>query len=259
MKIKLLIVIWTFSLLANAIAAHCSQEKKGFEEGMSYFKEAHYLLASQLFSQLRIYGDESCGYSYDAAYFQSAAYLELEDVRAFEISMQRLQTYSASGPQNDRLRLLRAYAYKTPELTNVDSDLKRRWNLWLKREETKLSDLGSPELNRSHELYVQTKTTKRPWIAGTLSAILPGAGQAYVGSYQAAALSFMFNALLLGATLEFNRKDMDFAAATSGVMFSMTYLGNIASAVKGASQINEAASEGHEVVLRQGLLPELQF
>jgi hypothetical protein len=50
--------------------------------------------------------------------------------------------------------------------------------------------------------YRTARHTKRPWLAGILSAALPGAGQAYAGSWQAALVSFVLNGALVGATAE---------------------------------------------------------
>ncbi|HXH31558.1 MAG TPA: hypothetical protein VNJ01_12140 [Bacteriovoracaceae bacterium] len=259
MKIKLLIALLIFNSFQGLQAKDCGQEKQGFEEGISYFNSENFLLSSQVFSSVRIFGDADCEYAFEAAYFQTASFLKLQDLKAFELSMVTAAGKAKTEEQRERTKLLRAFAYDSPELTGVNLDLSRRWASWDQRKNLDLSDLGTVELAEIHHKYATAAHTKKPWLAGTLSAVLPGAGQAYVGAYQSAVLAFAFNALLLGATIEFSRRDLDFAAATSGLAFSMTYLGNIASAVKGANSVNQSRSSGWEEALRRGLLPELRF
>lgn len=96
-------------------------------------------------------------------------------------------------------------------------------------------------------------------IAGLASAVVPGAGQAYTGHWQTAALSLFVNALFLGTTFEFIRHEQPWAAAASGTVFSVVYLGNVVSAVQGAKASNAQSRSDAERVLKAGLLPELSF
>jgi TM2 domain-containing membrane protein YozV len=259
MKIKLLIVLFFISFSSIAAKDSCRYQEKVFQEGYEYFSNGHYLLASQLFSQSRLQADPDCERTFKAGYFQSASFLLLQDVKAFDISLGVLVREVKSPSEKEQIHLLRAYAYDIPNLPDSNSDLQRRWGLWRSRKKTDLKDFNSPELNKIHEDYIVAINTKSPVVAGVLSAILPGAGQMYIGAYQSAALALIFNGLLLGTTLEFSRKNMDVAALTSGTLFSMTYLGNILSATKGASQLNTSNAYPYERDLRRGLLPELEF
>ncbi|AZZ36993.1 hypothetical protein CIK05_09370 [Bdellovibrio sp. qaytius] len=80
---------------------------------------------------------------------------------------------------------------------------------------------------------------KSPTVAGTLSAFIPGAGQAYTGSWQSGAMAFVLNALFLSATLDLVDHDLHAAALASGVVFSITYLGNILNAAESARVYNQ--------------------
>lgn len=101
---------------------------------------------------------------------------------------------------------------------------------------------GTQEMQRV-DSFQQWKETlpnqKSPALAGTLSAILPGAGQAYTGSWQSGAMAFVLNALFLSATLELQDKDLHATALASGVVFSITYLGNILNAAESARIYNQ--------------------
>ena len=80
---------------------------------------------------------------------------------------------------------------------------------------------------------------KSPGLAAGLSALLPGAGQAYTGSWQSGAMAFVLNALFLSATLELADHDLHAASLASGVVFSITYLGNILNAAESARLYNQ--------------------
>jgi hypothetical protein len=100
---------------------------------------------------------------------------------------------------------------------------------------------------------------KKPWVAATLSGIIPGAGQVYNGNYQSAAISFIFNALLLFSTIEFHQHDLDWPAATSGFLFSMTYVGNIISSGRDAKSYNNLVNTQRNEYLKKELMPELSL
>jgi len=84
---------------------------------------------------------------------------------------------------------------------------------------------------------------KSPAIAGGLSAVLPGAGQVYVGRYADAAVAFFLNGLFIGATAESFRT----GNATTGAVFlffeSGWYLGNIYNAISSAHKFNRRSEE----------------
>lgn len=80
---------------------------------------------------------------------------------------------------------------------------------------------------------------KSAGLAAGMSALLPGAGQAYTGSWQSGAMAFVLNALFLSATLELADHDLHAASLASGVVFSITYLGNILNAAESARLYNQ--------------------
>jgi hypothetical protein len=100
---------------------------------------------------------------------------------------------------------------------------------------------------------------KKPWLAAIMSGIIPGSGQVYNGNFQSAADSFIFNSLLLFTTVEFYNKGYDWPAATSGLLFSMTYAGNIISSGRDAQQINRNMNTLRNQELKSQFLPELSF
>lgn len=100
---------------------------------------------------------------------------------------------------------------------------------------------------------------KTPWVAGTLSALVPGAGQVYNGNYQSAAFSFVLNALFLASTVEFSREGLEAPALASGMVFSVTYLGNIIGSVQASRALNENAARAESQNHKTQIFPELSF
>jgi len=91
---------------------------------------------------------------------------------------------------------------------------------------------------------------KSPALAGTLSALVPGAGQLYVGRTRDAAAAFLLNALFVWAAVEaFDRGNN----VTGGILLAFEagwYSGNIFNAVGGARKFNRR--------IRQEYLDDLQ-
>jgi hypothetical protein len=98
--------------------------------------------------------------------------------------------------------------------------------------------------------------TRRPWLAASLSVVLPGAGQAYAGSWQGAAVAFVLNAALIGACAELAVHKLYVTAGAAGLAASFFYAGNIMNAADLARRRNEMASAPARLELEHLLLPE---
>lgn len=84
---------------------------------------------------------------------------------------------------------------------------------------------------------------KSPALAAGLSAVLPGAGQLYVGRPSDAAVSFVLNGLFIWATVEAFRHDNN---VTGGILLffeSGWYLGNVYNASSSAHKYNRRAEQ----------------
>jgi hypothetical protein len=106
------------------------------------------------------------------------------------------------------------------------------------------------------ETYRRARRTKRPWLAGLLSAVVPGAGQAYAGSWSAAGVSLLLNGVFIGATVELATRRLFLPAAATGLAASFFYTGNIVNAVDLADKRNERASAAPYLDLERRLVPE---
>lgn len=84
---------------------------------------------------------------------------------------------------------------------------------------------------------------KSPLLAGTLSAILPGAGQAYVGHWSDALLAFGLNAAFFWGTYEAFERD---EAVLGGFLLALDatwYFGNVYNAANGARRFNQSGQK----------------
>jgi hypothetical protein len=98
---------------------------------------------------------------------------------------------------------------------------------------------------------------KSPAAAGILSALIPGAGQIYAGSFEAAAVTFALNALFIGATVELALDKHYATAAAAGTAASFFYVGGIVNAVDLARRRNDVAQQPYADRLEELLVPEL--
>jgi TM2 domain-containing membrane protein YozV len=94
---------------------------------------------------------------------------------------------------------------------------------------------------------------KSPLIAGSLSAILPGAGQFYTGRWRQGILSFLLNgAFILGAIEAFD--DEDYAVGGILLFFEIGwYGGNVYNALNNAYKYNERIKHDYKKQMRSRL------
>jgi TolA-binding protein len=89
------------------------------------------------------------------------------------------------------------------------------------------------EIRRYEEL-----PTRSPGLAAGLSAVLPGAGQLYIERPRDAAISFLFNAALIGAAVAAFHNDEEVLGGGICVVEAGWYVGNIYNAASGAHKFN---------------------
>jgi tetratricopeptide (TPR) repeat protein len=127
-----------------------------------------------------------------------------------------------------------------------DSPSKAKDHFSLMPEQQK--DLLLRDLNAYQEL-----PQKSPFLAGALSAVLPGSGQLYTGRLRQAALSFLLNgAFILGAIEAFHNEN--YAVGSIFLFFEIGwYGGNIYNAVNNAHKFNVRAKHDFKQQMRSRL------
>ena len=82
---------------------------------------------------------------------------------------------------------------------------------------------------------------RSPWLAGTMSAILPGSGQVYCGRYQEGIWAFVMCGVFAAATYESFNQDFEWVGAAAALTGLSWYSGNIYGAVNAAHKHNRRA------------------
>ncbi|MES2801260.1 MAG: hypothetical protein V4654_02110 [Bdellovibrionota bacterium] len=231
----LLIGFFTQSLLANTPKnLFCKSSSLALDSGRELYARKQYLLSLQEFSMAQKF---DCAENLEAAqwgYLLAATELGERDEMFYLSHKVYPQKFSLSNQQ--KLKLYQSYYFPKAD--------------------------GTTEARRV-EAYNEWKETlpqkKSPALAGTMSAFLPGAGQAYTGSWQSGAMAFVINALFLSATLELADHDLHAASLASGVVFSITYLGNILNAAESARIYNQNLNAPSVEAEKAKRFPELML
>jgi hypothetical protein len=100
---------------------------------------------------------------------------------------------------------------------------------------------------------------QRPWLAGVLSAVLPGAGQVYNGRLVDAGLAFVLTgASVAGTVVLLARQQPDWGFGIPlGLLALVFYSGNIVNAVGDAFRLNEQTSAAFAKKLEREAWPKL--
>jgi hypothetical protein len=204
-----------------------------FTQGQDYFESGQYLLSTQQLSMVSLLACEQ-DLKNQARLKWGQALFELEE-RAEGLKV--LEGIKKGEPLYRESQIVKAW-YNKDFVSSLEKEGQSRFDDYNKR------------IDRLSKF-------KNPLVAGSLSAVLPGAGQFYNGHYQSAALAFLLNALFLATTLEFEREGLGAAALTSGVLFSVVYVGNIFGAAHGSKGINQNRNRKAEQRIRTEMFPEL--
>lgn len=226
-----------FVILFSAVSsfATCKSSPNFFLEGKNYYDQQQYLLSSIQFKMASLFACDDTQKA-DSLFSYALAMNRLGEKSEVLKTLNELPATTAPEASS------KANLFKYLELnmnTPLSEDQKKRVALWE---------------HRSFEI----ENRKSPALAGALSAIIPGAGQAYVGAWQSAAYSFLINALFLSAALELQNKDLHASALTAGVVFSVTYIGGIISAAQSAKTYNTNQTSQLDAKMYQELFPELR-
>lgn len=213
-----------------------------FQIAYSYFKGEKFNLAIEKFRVLaQDYPEEELGrrslFLVGEAYYQKHDYAE-----AAETFTRFIDSYPGA-PAVDEARMKLGWSYL------------RQGNWQEAAEEFQKVPAGSGLRPQAEELAAAARSypdipKKSPALAGGLSAVLPGAGQLYVGRLNDAAASFLLNGAFIWATAESFRHHN---TATGGILLffeSGWYVGNIYNAVSSAHKYNRRSEQqlmdGHQ-------------
>jgi len=210
-------------------------KKAQYQIAMSYYKGEKYNQALQRFRDLTDkYPSDEIGrkslYMLAETYYQKKDYDQASDV------FEKFLTSYPGDPQADAARIKKGWCYL------------RQGNWQEASEEFQKLPPDSPLHAQGAGLADESKKypgieTKSPYLAGGLSAVLPGAGQLYVGRKTDAAAAFLLNGAFIWATAESYHKR---SYVTAGILLffeSGWYLGNIYNAASSAHKYNRQAED----------------
>jgi tetratricopeptide (TPR) repeat protein len=113
------------------------------------------------------------------------------------------------------------------------------------------AEAAGPDLAAAHRALPR----KHPAAAGTLAAVLPGAGHLYADRPRDATVSFLLNAAFLWGTYEAVRREQWALAGVLGLFELGWYSGNVVSAVNAAHKWNRREEGRFFRSREEGLLP----
>lgn len=230
-KFLLLVVILS---LQNQAWAQCQSSDLALENAKGLFQRGQYLLAHQEFSIAEKF---NCAKNIDASLWgQLLSVTQLGEHDEMFYRSHDVYPNKFSPTYQEKLKVYKHYYFPK----NDGSDIAKR-------------------VEAFSEWKENLPKAKSPALAGTMSAILPGSGQVYTGAWQSGIMAFVLNALFLSTTLELEDKDLHSTALASGVLFSITYLGNILNAAESARVYNRNSSASQIELEKKRQFPELEL
>jgi TolA-binding protein len=210
-------------------------EKAAFRIGESYFKAARWQEALLEFSRfLEKYPQSPM--RYDAEFHKGLSERYLKQYDTALSTFEELTKENKASTYHDaaiyQIALIRLDKREWQLAKNTFSRIQKDSNLFPS------ANVMSSGLSRINEL-----PQKSPGIAGTLAAILPGAGHLYTERPKDAIVSFILNGSFIWAAAELMSND-NYAAGTVVALIELAwYSGNIYSAYNSAHKYNKSAQD----------------
>lgn len=200
--------------------------------GMAHFRGGDYQRAIDYFSRVRA--------SYNPDHFSAAAYHEglcyerLNQPAKAQDAFARAVAFDASSAAAHEALLGKALGQiRQGQLAAGHADLERFLELY--PEEPRAGSVAEALESIDAQAAAPRKS---PLLAGTLSAVVPGSGQAYAGRYRDGLAALLVNGLFItGTVVAIDQENYAVAALIGGVGIPF-YLGNIYSAANAANKWN---------------------
>jgi TolA-binding protein len=204
-------------------------ERAALMIGHSYFKLERWSKAVSSFGEFIEKYQESPNIA-EAYYFKGAGERRLKRYDDALLSLEWIEK-SDSEEYRDRAVLERALVY-------VDKDNWERAQALFSTVHEDSDYFDSARIFSMSLDNVANIPQKSPTVAGTLAALIPGAGHLYTERYRDALVAFLLNAAFIGAAYEFF-DDENYSAGIIASVFELGwYAGNIYSAVGSAHKFN---------------------
>ena len=203
---------------------------------MAYYQGKDYESAANSFAKVRKTYAQS--HFSSAAFYEGQCYRRLNRHDAAALAFRRSQLFDEKHQAAANSQLgLSLNAFEQGDVSDCRAEL----NSFLINYP---EDERIPEVNESLMLLDEYAAIppKSPFLAGTLSALLPGSGQVYATRYKDGAMAFIVNALFIsGTVVALNNENYALAAIVGGVGLPF-YIGNIYGAANAANKWNLSLS-----------------
>ena len=223
-------------LLAQEIKIDAFQQKK-FADKL-YQKKEYYRAISEY--QRFLYFFPKHSFVLDSRLQIGKSYLAGKDYMAASNYFEELKEQIPSLRLNVEINLYHAFSWMDRDSSRLF--YYRQKNISKALEILKPLQIAEPiifSFANEWEIGITNLDKKSPWLAGSLSAVVPGAGSLYTKRYNEALYAFFINSIFLGATLEANRSGQEAKASVLGFLALAFYTGNIYTAINGAHKYND--------------------
>ncbi len=198
--------------------------------GTCYMRSGKYEKAREIFSDI-CKSHKNDKYAQKALFLIGESYYKQkvfdEAEYYFSLLIQRFPKSELYDDTLYRLGWIRMYQNRWKEASNIFSQIRQTSPYYGK----------SKALARS-SLKGETLPYKSPKFSGILSAMLPGAGHAYVGRYKDGCVAFLLNGVFIMASIEAFHEDMDVMGGMLSFLELGWYAGSIYSAMNVTHKYN---------------------
>jgi len=198
--------------------------------GICYMKSGRYEKAREVFSDIcRSHKNDK--YAQKALFFIGESYYKQkvfdEAEYYFSLLIQRFPKSELYDDALYRLGWIRMYQDKWKEASKIFSQIRETSPYYEKAKALARSSLKG-----------ETLSYKSPKLAGVLSALLPGAGHAYVERYRDGCVAFLLNGVFIMASIEAFHEDIDVMGGMLSFLELGWYTGSIYSAINVTHKYN---------------------
>jgi outer membrane protein assembly factor BamD (BamD/ComL family) len=198
--------------------------------GLAYFRSEKWDVAAEAFQAVREADPAGAAGSRATLMAAEAAYRKGDFPEALDAFSAFVRHHSADPSVVDaRMRIVQCYL----QLGNI----RHARDQAAKVHEENAADLRMKTL-LTETAAVQDVPAKSPALAGTLSALVPGAGQLYIGRPRDAGVSFLINGSMIALAAVAFHNDEPVAGGIVALVELSWYTGNIYGAVNGAHKYN---------------------
>lgn len=208
-----------------------------YKIGMAYYRGKDYESAATSFAKVR--KTYAASHFNDAAFYEGLSYRKLGRYDAAALAFERSRLFDEKHPAASNAQLgLSLNALDQDDFSSCRSEL----------EAFLVNYPGDERVHAVQEGLIlldeyEAVPLKSPPLAGILSAVLPGSGQAYAGRYKDGAMAFLVNALFItGTIVALDNENYAVAAIVGGVGLPF-YFGNIYGAANSAKKWNLSLSK----------------